>query len=355
MLNDRIKRARTLKGLSLQEVADALGDISKQALSKFETGQDTPNSTRLLQLAHAFGVKPDYFFRPDTVELGAVDFRKHVRLAMKQQESIKERVREHLERYLSVEGLLEANGARKEFDIRKHFHVRTAQDAESAAESLRKHWDLGTDGIPNLIELLEEKGIKVVEIEAPDDFSGMKAEIAVSGEVVIVINKNIPGDRQRFTAGHELGHLVMDIPDDVDERKKEGFCHRFAGAFIFPRERVVEEFGAHRSRILPGELKLVKRAYGISIQAIVRRLRELEIIPGESFDFWMKIIRRWGKTEPEEVKSESSDRMQLLVYRALAEGHLTPSRAAELLNQPLQDVERALSSETGNDVESSHL
>ncbi len=344
MLNDRIKRARILRGMSLQEVADRLGDISKQALSKFETGQDVPNSTRLIQLARVMGVKPDYFFRPETVELGAVDFRKNVRFGAKQQESIKEQVRDHLERYLAVEDLFEAAGARKEFDAKGAFPVRTADDAEGAAKRLRAQWGIGNDALPNLIELLEEKGIKVVQIDAQDDFSGLKAEVSGSGEPVIVLNRTIPGDRQRFTAAHELGHLVMEIPDDIEEAKKELLCHRFAGAFIFPRECVEEEFGKIRKRILLDELKMAKQAYGISMQAIVRRLYELEILPKDSFDFWMKIVRRWGKKEPTEYDPEVSIRMTLLVYRALAEGFISPSRAAELLNTSLQDIERALSS-----------
>lgn len=344
MLNDRIKRARTLRGMSLQEVADRLGDISKQALSKFETGQDVPNSTRLIQLARVLGVKPDYFFRLETVELGAVDFRKNVRFGAKQQESIKEQVRDHLERYLAIEDLFEAAGVRKEFDSKRAFPVRTADDAEGAAAELRKRWGIGNDALPNLIELLEERGIKVVQIEAPDDFSGLKAEVCGSGDPVIVLNKTIPGDRQRFTAAHELGHLVMDIPDDIEESKEELLCHRFAGAFIFPRHCVEEEFGQNRKRILLDELKLAKQAYGISMQAIVRRLYELEILPKDSFDFWMKVMRRWGKKEPKEYLSEVSIRMRLLTYRALAEGFISPSRAAELLNTPLQDIERALSS-----------
>ncbi len=53
MIHDRIRRARLLRGLSLDAVAQRVGDISKQGLSKFEKGIAKPNSTRLLQLAKA--------------------------------------------------------------------------------------------------------------------------------------------------------------------------------------------------------------------------------------------------------------------------------------------------------------
>ena len=47
MINDRIRRARVLRGLSLEDLAQRLGDISKQALNKFEKGGAVPNSARL--------------------------------------------------------------------------------------------------------------------------------------------------------------------------------------------------------------------------------------------------------------------------------------------------------------------
>ena len=62
MIHERIHRARMLRGLSLEALAHSLGDISKQALNKFEKGDSKPNSTRILQLAKALNVKPEYFF-----------------------------------------------------------------------------------------------------------------------------------------------------------------------------------------------------------------------------------------------------------------------------------------------------
>ena len=103
MIHDRIRRARLLRGLSLEAVAQSLGDISKQALSKYEKGGPPPNSTRLLQLAKALSVKPEYFFRSDAVQLSALEFRKLARMPQKRQDQIGEQMRDHLERYVSLE------------------------------------------------------------------------------------------------------------------------------------------------------------------------------------------------------------------------------------------------------------
>ncbi len=107
-------------------------------MSKYEQGKDAPNSTRLIQLADALGVNPEYFFRPDTVELGEVNFRKHLAFGIWQQEAVKEQVREHLERYLAAERLFDSEDHSHGFaQWRAFFKVANTDDIEKAAEGLR--------------------------------------------------------------------------------------------------------------------------------------------------------------------------------------------------------------------------
>ena len=74
-----------------------------------------------------------------------------------------------------------------------------------------------------------------------------------------------------FTALHELGHLLLDIDNEVFSQKEiEKFCHRFAGAMLLPKETLFNELGEKRSSISINELIFIKESYGISIQAIIR-------------------------------------------------------------------------------------
>ena len=93
MIHQRIHRARMLRGLSLEALANRIGDISKQALSKFENGAAQPNSTRILQLANALNVKPEYFFRSDAIELAPLEFRKLSKMSQARQVSVREIMR----------------------------------------------------------------------------------------------------------------------------------------------------------------------------------------------------------------------------------------------------------------------
>lgn len=343
MLHERIRRARILRGMSLQDLANAIGDITKQALSKYEAGRDMPGSARILQLSEALGLKPEYFFRPNTVTLGHLEFRKQTKLTKTNQGSIEEQAREHLERYIALEGCFEADALAPSFDQSHAFPVHSPEEVELAAEKLREEWSIGLDAIQNLTELLEDHGIKVIEIEAPDPFDGLSAQVEGSDHIVVMVNRAKPGERQRFTAAHELGHLVMKLPHDLPEKECENWCHRFAGAFLFPQHKVHEEFGLARGHVHVQELLLAKRAYGISMQATLRRLLTLNIISEATYRFMMMRFGQWGyrRKEPGELVREEPIRFQWLVYRGLAEGLFTPAKAAEFLQISLSELEQS--------------
>jgi len=70
MLGGRIKQARIAAGLSLRGLADASGNyISAQVIQKYEQGITNPGSDVLIKLSKALGVKVEYFFRPDAVQV----------------------------------------------------------------------------------------------------------------------------------------------------------------------------------------------------------------------------------------------------------------------------------------------
>lgn len=346
MIHAQIRRARLLRGLSLEAVAQSLGDISKQALSKFEKGGPPPNSTRLLQLAKALSVKPEYFFRPDGVQLAALEFRKLARMPQKRQDQVGEQMRDQLERYVSLERCFELDGqSLAPLQAPRAFGVNGPSEAESAAEQLRTQWAIGGDAIAHLTELLEEHGIKVALLDDHDGFDGACAASHDQSHVLIALNRSRPGERVRFTAAHELGHWVMALPTDMPEKDKEACCHRFAGAFLYPRQRVEADFGTHRrSRVLPIELLNAKRRYGVSMGVALRRLKDLQLISDTGYQ-GMNIqfaSSGWKSSEPEPLQAEVPRRFESLVFRALADDLISPARAAELLQCAVADLDPGL-------------
>lgn len=63
-LHEKIFNQRKLKGLSQEELAEKLG-VSRQAVSKWETGEALPEITKLKGLAEVFGVTTDFLLNDD--------------------------------------------------------------------------------------------------------------------------------------------------------------------------------------------------------------------------------------------------------------------------------------------------
>jgi len=261
------------------------------------------------------------------------------------QHQIEEQMREHLERYIALENCFDAADVRIEPPSAHSITVSSVEEAEDAAARLRQAWDIGNDAIANLTELLEERGIKVALVDAEDDFDGACAATQDGQHVLVALNTSRPGERMRFTAAHELGHWIMSLPEAMSERDKESCCHRFAGAFLYPRDRVLLDFGNHqRSRVHPAELLNAKRRYGVSMQLALRRLKDLRLVNDATYRSVLIHFGQegWRKAEPEAFRPESPRRFESLVFWGLAEDLFSQSRAAEFLQRSIEDLEPAL-------------
>ncbi len=332
-----------MAGLSLQQLADRLENrITKQALHKYEQGKAMPDSEGLFRLAEALSVPADYFLRTESVELRNIEFRKRTsKLTKTEENSILARVTERLERYYELENLIGELPRFKNPLLDTLIHSR--EDVEQAANKLRKIWNLGTDPIPNVLEMLEERCLKVLSITASEAFDGLAAHIGNSlyeENPVIVINDFFNIVRQRFTAIHELAHLALRFPPDMSTRDIETLCHGFTAAFLIPRERFVSALSARRRQISVQELIEMKAYYGVSIQAIMRRAKDLEIINDATYTGFSIYFnkRGWRKNEPGlYVGEERTMRFHRLLYRAAAEGLISLDKAASLNNQSLTE------------------
>lgn len=336
-IGERIKSARTAAGFSMRELARRVG-ISPQAISKYERGINVPSSAVLLRLAQALDKKVEYFLRPINVTLSVPQYRKFKSMSKKSELILQGRVQDWLERYLEVEKFFPRKRI-PHFVIPQGLNtqVKTLSDVERVAQELREAWNLGLDPIENLVELLEDKGIKIGWIEGDSKFDACVL-IANDRIPVIVVKKDLPGDRQRFNVAHELGHLVLQPAGAVD---KEKAAHRFAGAFLVPEPLVRFELGEKRSKLSLYELHLLKHKYGISMQAWIYRAKDLGIISAQAAAQIFKNFRvkGWHYQEPgDQLPPEVPTRFQRLIIQALQEDLISETRASELLGKPLSKL-----------------
>jgi Zn-dependent peptidase ImmA (M78 family)/DNA-binding XRE family transcriptional regulator len=332
-LGARIEQARRLRGLSQRELADRI-DRSKTTVSKYEREVTLPDSAKLMEIAEALDIDLSYFLRNPRVGDIEPAYRTFSSMLVKEENAIVERIRDWLERYLEVESILSVDALDFEWPEGVPYRVSSMKEVEQAALQLRDAWEIGRDPIENLTERLEDHALRVGSIEAPDAFDACAFEAQVNGGIpVVVFNEKCPGDRQRFSIGHELGHLVLEVEGDLKEEKA---CDRFSGAFLVPQEVFVNDVGEERRRISQRELELLKQKYGVSMQALVYRMKDLGVLSDHHAGQIFRWFRETGnhKKEPgKPVPREQPQRFERMVQHALAEGLISDRRAAELLGR----------------------
>lgn len=344
---ERLKSARQMRGLSLRELTELTnGQISRQAISQYENGAMRPTHDNLLHLCNALNITPEFFNRP-AITLQEVEFRKLSKLPVKEQKRIESTAADFLGRYLELEELLGVEQAFENPISSKD--INTYEQVEQAAMQLRRTWKLGENPLPNVVEMLEDYGLKVFEVHARSSFSGMAAEIKGKKEAaLIVVNKHPDVDivRKRFTALHELAHIVLDISQDISDKEKEKFCHYFASVMLIPSEVLEKELGGKRQHIHIGELLAIKEQYGMSMQAVIYRSRQMGLISEYHFQQQMREFSRrgWRKKEPGDFAGrEHSHRMLQLLYRGVIEEIISTSKAANLYGTNLAAFRKQLS------------
>lgn len=191
-------------------------------------------------------------------------------------------------------------------------------EIEKYAQATRRTLRIPSDvPVNNVTMSVERAGIGITYfpdyIETEDRVDGISTSVKTTDNYVIAITKQPAnkGDRQRFTIAHELGHLVLHLlnrPDKEDVREEE--ANLFAGAFLLPADAISKELSP--SLTLSGYSAL-KKKWGVSIQAIIRRSATLGIISKDKYTSLMIQVssRGWRANEPVDVPLEN---LQLLDF-----------------------------------------
>jgi Zn-dependent peptidase ImmA (M78 family) len=359
MIADRLRLARRKAGYSLRELSAAMDHkVTAQAIGKYERGVSTPSSGVLSALAKALGVSLAYLMDAQGIELRGVEFRAKANTSARERAQVETEVLEWIERYLQVERVLELDSAHWQRPVARLRKLADSGDAEKLAAEVRGTWELGLDPIPNMTELLEEKGLKVLTVPLAERVSGFTCLVKRPDEQaelpVIVVNNHSTLERRRLTLAHELAHRLIDTGSLAD-RDEEKAANVFAGAFLMPKEHLEREVGKQRNALGYKELLDLKRLYRVSGAALLVRLRQLEIISESTLVYaFQSVARGWRTQEPFELElanergtREPALRFERLCYRALAEKVISLAKAAELLRRPIPDVEADLKGPKG--------
>jgi Zn-dependent peptidase ImmA (M78 family) len=264
---------------------------------------------------------------PRTLDFSSVRFRERTAIPAKLESALRYTIADRMNRLMAVEAML---GSRVVF--RNPLEAIPAGErggVERAAAALREAWGLGESPVPNLLGLFEDKGISVCEVGGFEEFDGLSAEFG--SRTVVAVNPDLPADRVRFTAAHELAHILGVA--GAGPETAEGLCHEFAGAFLLPKGPLARLMTPAGRKVALADLAELKRTYGVSLQAIMRRAHGLGLVTDRQLRRFRETFREkgWLEVEPVEYRgAEKAVRFRRLLNFAVAEDILDLGRAAAL-------------------------
>src|SRR5262249_26343876 len=279
----------------------------------YESGRQRPNPRTLQRLAAALDVPVEFLQAGDVDEIpvDAISFRALSKLTAGQRDAARSAGRIAL---MLAEW------------IEQRFHLPEPQvpslptlDPETAAEVVRARWGLGVAPLGNLVRLLEAHGVRVFSLAtdcaAVDAFSFVWRETPY-----VLLNTGKSGERGRFDAAHELGHLVLHsehrVPHGPDAEHE---ANRFAAAFLMPRASVLAQglAGAGIDRILDA-----KQIWRVAAMALTHRLHELGLLTDWGYRAaCVDLSRRGYRTgEPGGIPRETSRLLEKVLHQLRREG-----------------------------------
>ncbi|MEV4533315.1 XRE family transcriptional regulator [Asanoa sp. NPDC049518] len=295
----RLTLARQVAGLRKNGLAEKIGK-TPTAVASYENGTKRPAPATVAQLALTLKVEPSFFMGVDAPETPIPT--PHFRSLRSTTQLVRDQAHAYGCLVADVAASLEKYVELPHRDVPR-WPVPTDEvasgQAEVAAAFVRAEWGMGSGPAGHLVRLFENKGVLVVfslpQTAAVDAFS-----IEAGARPMILLNP-VKQDyyRQRFDLAHELGHLVMHTDSEPGSKLIEDQAHRFASEFLMPAAGVIDELP---SRADWQRLFRLKERWGVSLQALLMRCRQLKVMSESTYQRAMVALSAngWRRQEPGE-------------------------------------------------------
>ena len=338
MIGKRLRLVRMNSGLSLRELEKRLGKlVTESALGKYERGEMMPTTKVLTALAETLGVTERFLSSQCDIEMERAAYRPGNALKKRDEAQVESMTLSFIERYLEIEELL--NLKNRYWDAPRYcpFPISDLSETELAANALRNYWQVGKTPISYLAECFDTHGIKTVSLPLPDSVTGLTYWLRNKNDSLqvpmIIVNETHTGEWQRLALAEELGYLVLQVENHIDE---EIAAERFAGAFLMPVEMLWEHIGTNRRQLSLGELFELKALFGTSVQSITDRCYDVGIINKVTYQRLLDQFEEldWLRTynEPLPTPPDHSGRFKRLCLRGVSERLISKTTAVEWLD-----------------------
>lgn len=278
----RLTQARHLAGLTKTALAQQIG-VSAAAVGQWEASTTPPRPDHLQRAAEMLEVPIGFFAlgRPYAqVDASAAHFRSLRSTRAAQRAKAIAFVEQTWELAYALEKRVRFPAVDLPgFSGGEIHHDNFPTDPVEAARVLRSFWDLGEEPIPHLVRAMENHGLIVTLVPfAGADTPRIDAfSTSTLPRPLVVLTPDRADDvyRHRFTAAHELGHLLLHSDTAPGDQQQEREADIFAAEFLTPRDVIRPLLPARLDFIALNE---VSRTWGVSLMSLIYRSRELGLL-----------------------------------------------------------------------------
>lgn len=342
-----IEVARNSRGISQKELAALLPKLNQPNISKIERGELPVSEESISNIAKALGFPDKFFYQEETkMPISYIYYRKRVTLSKQAQDKILADTHQIILR--SIDHLLE------EVELKEYpryvFDITEGWTPQTAARRMREIMQIHPGKpVKDIVRLIEEQGVIVFFYDCQSDkFNGLTA-YTNNGIPVIFVNKNISTERMKFTIVHELFHLVLHIPCNIEPwRDYERESDEATAEFFMPESECYKEL----QNVSYNKLGILKSYWGISKAAIVRRAKDLGGITEQTYQYLMIELGRRGERKKETgfVELDSPRILPTAINLLKNELGYTNEQLSSKAYLPLSDYGRFFDNQMSNQV-----
>lgn len=347
---ERLKEAREARAMSAVELAD-LTNLSPQAISQYESGQQTPSPDSLRRIAERLDVPTHFFLQRKPKEERGILFFRSLSAATKRDRVRAIRQFDWFREIVSyLHGFVEFPTVKfPSLPVPSDPRELRNDDIEKAATAVRRFWGLGDGPISNVAWLVENHGAvmarQLLNSEALDAYSEWGPSDPMP--YIILGTDKLSAVRSRFNVAHELGHLILhrSVPRTLFASPSifnliEEQANRFASAFLLP----AQTFSASVYSTTLDGFRGMKQQWLVSIGAMIVRARQIDLINEDQMRrlFANRNRRGWRTSEPlDETLVPEQPRFLRRAFDLLINRCITSGQEMEFhLARRVADIER---------------
>lgn len=337
-IGERLRLARESAKLTQADAAALVG-VVRTTLVAIEQGKRRVHMDELQKLATAYRTSANALLRREAVHLDMVPrFRKLQESSDDAVERATRLLNDLVRAEVELEDALGVSRSRNYPPERPILPGDIRAQAEQDAQELRDWLGLGPGPVTDIVSILDlQLGVRVYVRPLDGKVSGLFAYDDTAG-ACILLNANHPPERLTQSGVHETAHFVSTrrqaevlTEDERFTSREERYANAFQRSFITPARAVRQRFAeitAGQSHLTRRHIILLAHAFGVSREAMVRRLEELKLAREGTWDWFLTN----GGISDDQVRQVLGDLPDRIVNAARAQG-LVPPRLALLARE----------------------